>query len=217
MCHVGRYSIPNEGPVALYSTQYNVLDLYCFVLEISLRMISQCRNMWEFDICHEFYLISAFVGWYIDCKSMHGMIFMKPDSSVVGPVVRSKHWRSYHNCHICCRCKIHLMGARADSGAVTKYNVGTYWQSIVGTYWQSNVGTYWKSNAGTYWQSNVGIYWQSNAGTHWQSNVGTSWESNVGTYWQSNVGTYWQSNVGTYWQSNVGTSALRADISRFEI
>ena len=30
-------------------------------------------------------LLSLFVGCYIDCKIMHGMIIMKPDSSVVGP------------------------------------------------------------------------------------------------------------------------------------
>jgi hypothetical protein len=34
-----------------------MLDLYSFVLEHSLKMAPLCRNMQEFDTCHEVYFI----------------------------------------------------------------------------------------------------------------------------------------------------------------
>ena len=37
-------------------------DLYTFALEDSSRIAPPCQNMYEFDICYEFILLSAFFG-----------------------------------------------------------------------------------------------------------------------------------------------------------
>ena len=45
----------------------SVLDLYTFVLVDSLKKALRCRNVEEFDICHELYLMFCILLYLIEC------------------------------------------------------------------------------------------------------------------------------------------------------